>query len=204
MNFFRRLAVLFYVTLGLFVGCFFLLAFFNLLDVRSVLNIFYIIYSDESLKLIAGILAVVFLFINFVFYRIFSEGRRREGIIAFDNPDGRVSVALSALEDLIKRVVTRLSEVKEVKSGIAVSRKGLKIKMKLIITSEVSIPEVTSRVQNLIKQKIQDAIGMDEDVEVEIYVGKILSEHPQEKIKKEKLVVEDGQESGIPFQGYRA
>ncbi len=120
MSFLKRVVVLLYVTLAMFVGWFFLLSSFDLEIVRNTINIFYIIYSDESMKFSAGILAGIFLIINFIFYRIIFEGRRKEGFIAFDNPDGRVSVSLSALEDFIKRVITRLSEVKEVKSGMVV------------------------------------------------------------------------------------
>lgn len=209
MSFLKRVVVLLYVTLAMFVGWFFLLSavdlsYFNIYVAENSMKIFYAIYSDESLKLSFGILSAIFLVVNFVFYRILFEGRRKEDIIAFDNPDGRVSVALNALEDLVKRVIARRTEVKEVKSSIKVSPKGLKVQMRLTVTSEVSIPEVTSHVQDIIKQKIQDIIGMDEKVIVEIHVEKILSEHFSEKISTEKPVAEENKESGIPFQGYRA
>ena len=204
MSFLKRLVVLLYVTLAMFVGWFFLLSCFYLSEALNLINIYYFVYSDESMKVSAGALAVLFLIINYVFYRILFEGKSKEEIIAFDNPDGRVSVALKALEDMIKRVTTRLLEVKEVKSCITVSKRGLKVKMKLIITSEVSIPEVTSRVQNMIKQKVQDMIGLDERVNVEIHVEKILADSFPEKVVKEKAVKEEQPEAGVPFQGYRA
>jgi len=107
-------------------------------------------------------------------------------IIAFDNPGGRVSVSLNAIEELIKRIISRFSEVREVKSRVSVSRKGLHIKVRLILRAEGSIPEVTSRVQDAVKSKIQDTIGIDEPIDVAIYVGKILPDQGKEKHTRPK------------------
>ncbi|VAX37778.1 hypothetical protein MNBD_UNCLBAC01-1492 [hydrothermal vent metagenome] len=204
MSFLKRVVILCYVTLGLFTGSFFLLAFLNFLDVRSMMEIFYAVSFAENLKLVTGIIAVVLLFINFIFYSVFSTGRKRENALAFDNPDGRVNVSLGALEDIIKRLTGRLSEVKDSKLNITISKKGLKVKVNMVVASEVSIPGLTSRVQDLIKKKIQDAIGLEEEIEVEIFVNKILPDQGREKVQSDKQETQDVSEPGIPFHGYRA
>jgi len=58
-------------------------------------------------------------------------------------------------------------------------------------------------VQTYTVKKIQDTIGIDETVNVAIYVGKILPE----KIKQKQHSQEkqnDKPEPNIPFHGYRA
>jgi uncharacterized alkaline shock family protein YloU len=204
MKFFTRVAVLFYVTLVLFLSCFLLMFIGNLINYENVTDVFYAIYVDNTLKMVTGIVALILLLMNFIFYRLFSINVRGEKIIAFDNPSGRVSVSLVALEDLVKRRVAKLPEIKEVKASITASKKGLNIKSRLAFRSEVNIPEITSRVQEIIKKKIQDTIGIDEPVDVSIYVGKILPEKVKEKHHKEKEEKEERSDSNIPFQGYRA
>jgi len=203
MGFLKRLAMII-ISFFMFVGSFLLLLFFDLLDVQSINNMVNLLYSDKRLQLIAAIFGGILIAINFIIYRLLFMNRDRANVIAFDNPSGRVSVSIGALEDLIKRVIGGLSEITEVKSSMIVSKKGLKIRMKLIVASEISIPEITSRVQSLIKKKIQNTIGMDEDVDVAVHVDKILSGYVQEKGLEPKQNLEENIEPGIPFQGYRA
>jgi uncharacterized alkaline shock family protein YloU len=204
MNFFTRIVVLFYVTIVLFIGCVAVLFVLNAVDLTGILNLLTIVYFDPTMRLAAGGGAFVLLLINYIFYRSFSINQSREKIIAFDNPAGRVSLALVALEDLIRRTISRLPEVKEGRVGIKASKKGLSVKIRLALCSEVNIPEVTSRVQELTKRKIQDIIGLDESVNVSVYVGKILLESVKEKVSAKKKETKDQNEENFPFQGYRA
>jgi len=174
MKFLTRIAVLFFVTLILFFSSFMLLFVFNYIELRSVLNMFTMIYFDETLRMFFAVSAGVLLILNFAFYRMFTVSIRKEGTIAFDNPDGRVSVSLGAIEELTKRVIAKVAEVHDVKSKISASKKGLQIKIRLVLKAEKSIPEVTSRVQELVKRRVQNAIGLDEPINVSIYVGRIL------------------------------
>jgi len=204
VKFLTRIAVLFYVTLIIFLSSLVLLIAFNYIDLRNVLGLIVLVHYDETLRMIFAIGAGALLLLNFMFYQIFTVNVRKEKIIAFDNPAGRVSVSLVAIEDLTKRIISRVSEVREVKSNISVSKKGLQIRIKLILRAEGSIPEVTSRVQELVKRKIQDTIGLDEPIEVAIYVGKILPDQEKEKSRPKKENAQKEPEQNVPFQGYRA
>ncbi len=204
MKFLTRIAVLFYVTFVMFLSAFALLFVLNYIELQNVYNMFSMIYYDEALRSIFAVAACALLFLNYIFYRAFTVNIRREKTIAFDNPAGRVSVSLGAIEDLTKRVVSRISEVREVKSKISATKKGLQIKIKLILRAEGSIPEVTSRVQDLVKRKVQDTIGLDEPIEVAIFVGKILPDQGREKRPAKKEEPKKEPEKNIPFQGYRA
>lgn len=204
MNFLKRIAILFYVTMVLFLGSFALLFVLNYINVRDVHQLLSIVYFDETLRIIFGVSAVVLLLLNYVFYQAFTVSGQRGGAIAFDNPSGRVNVSLLAIEDLIKRVTIKTPEVREIKSKISMSKKGLQIKITLVLKAEGSIPEVTSRVQELVKKRVQEAIGLDEPIDVNIYVGKILPDEGKERrpVKKEEDSKEP--EQNVPFPGYRA
>ena len=204
MNFITRIAVLFYVTLTLFFGSFVILYVFHFVEARAVLDLCTAAYSDERLRLIFGGAAGALLLINYIFYQVFTVNIHKDHTIAFDNPAGRVNVSLMAIEDLIRRVISRAAEVKEVKSKISASKKGLRIRIKLILRAEGSIPEVTSRVQDLVKRKVQDAIGLDEPIDIAIYVSKILVDQDKERKRAKEEEPQKEPERQIPFQGYRA
>jgi len=204
MKLFKRLSVLFYVTTIMFVGVFLLLYALDYISFESVAAMFYVIQADKQLKISLGSLAIVMLVINFVYYRLYSVNVRRDKTIAFDNPDGRVTISLLALEELIRRTLSSMSEIKDIKSSIIASKKGLDIKIRIVLRSEVNIPEVTSRIQESVKKKIHNAIGMDEAINVAIYVGKILPDHFGVKSKKISESTTKKSDSNIPFQGYRA
>lgn len=203
MTILTRFAVLFYVTLVLFLSCFLLLFVLHKIDLNQIMDALAVIYFDETLRQIVGAAAAALLLVNFVFYRLFSVNIHRDKIIAFDNPAGRVTVSLAALEDLVKRTIVRLSEIKDVRMNISASKKGLKIKSRLILRSEVNIPEITSKVQDVIRKKIQDMIGIDEPLNVTIYVGKIIPEAIKGKRPPKEEEPEETASPPVPFQGYR-
>jgi len=203
MKFFTRVAVLFYVSLVMVVCCLVSLFLLNMVSLQDTFILLQVIYTDESLQTIVAGVVCVLLLINYLVYRGFSVNTRKEKIIAFDNPSGRVSVSLFALEDLVKRMLAKMSEVKEARSGITVSKKGLYVKIRITLCSEVNIPEITSRVQEMVKSKIQDTIGIDEPVNVAIYVGKIIPMNIKDK-REDKEEEQEKLETNIPFQGYRA
>ena len=204
MEFLKRIAILFYVTMVLFFSVFILLFVLNYIDIRHVQQLLAMIYTDEKLRIICAATSAGFLLFNYVFYRIFNVNSRRGGVIAFDNPSGRVNVSLQAIEDMIKRVINKTPEVKEVKSKISASKKGLAIKITLILRAEGSIPEITSRVQELVKKRVQEAIGLEEPIDVAIHVGKILSDGGVEKRPSRREDPPKESQGNVPFPGYRA
>lgn len=204
MRFFTRIAILFYVvtisTLGaLIIASVFVLdqAFLDKIDYYLQL-----LASDIQLKTIVGLTGLLFILLSLIFARIISGARQKERTIAFDNPSGRVSISLVAMEDMVKRLILRESEVKEGRPNIIATKKGLDIEARLVLKADVNIPEVTSRLQNLIKDKIQEMIGIEEAVTVKIHVVKITAD--EGKFKRSKSDYPDKTETNIPFQGYRA
>lgn len=203
MKFIIRIAVLFYVTVLLFLGVSVGLYALNFLTASVVSEFLKVAYSDPDLRIMLGVLSGMILLMNFVFYRIFSVKITKEKVIAFDNPAGRVTVSLQALEDLVKRILMKSTEITDVKPKLSASKKGLTVKIRLILKSDVNIPALTSRVQEVVKRKIQDTIGIDEDVTVSIFVGKIIPEEVSFESEKPKGQPQEKGDVQVPFQGYR-
>ena len=201
--FLKRLMVLFYVTIIMFIGGFFLALALNGIPIDYVVNCLQTVYVDKDLRMLLGILSGIVLLCNLFFYRHFSINVHRDKVIAFDNPSGRVSVSLLAMEDLIKRMLIRRPEIKDCRIKVTASKKGLDVKIRLIMKAEANIPDLTFKIQDIVKRKIQDTIGLEEPINVAIYVGKILPEKIKGK-EEAKPEEEDQAPPPVPFQGYRA
>lgn len=121
---------------------------------------------------------------------------QRERTIAFQNPDGAVTISLSAIEDFIKRVGRDIPEIKEIKSDVIASKHGVEIKSRVSLWSDVNIPEVTEKIQSLVKTRLQDMLGIEEAIQVRVHVSKIVQ--PEGRKEKEPSRV------AFPGIGYRA
>ena len=203
MRFFTRVAVLFYVTIVLFISVLMLAYVLHWLDIKSLWMTLYAGYVDYNLRVVFGTTGAVLLLINFIFYNMFTVNIHREKIIAFDNPSGRITVSLIAIEDIVKRTVLRVGDVKDVKPMIKATKKGLRVRIKLVLCSEVNIPEFTHKIQNIVKDKIQDMIGLDESLTISVYVNKIVSSDNVDMTEDENAS-SDNEDSPVPFRGYRA
>lgn len=159
------------------------------------------LYTDEQARWLLGGTGLGLLALNSMFMRAIIGEETRGKTIAFDNPSGRVTVSLSAMEDLVRRLVSREPEVKEVRSTISARKRRLEADVRVVLNADSNIPDLTQRLQDMVRSKIQDTIGLEESVVVRMHVTKIVMDY-KNKADKEKgrgLKMDDS----LPFQGYR-
>ena len=193
-----RLAIIFYVIIIWTTSIAVTLFVFHVLDFATVNRLLGLVYSDLHVRAIVLGITCAIVIISFVLEDIIYGRRRRERTIAFDNPSGQVVVSLSALEDLIKALNTQLTEIKEIRPAIMANKKGMDVAIKLVLRQETNIPELTARLQDLVRRKIEDAVGMEGRVRIHIHVIKMALEE-----RKGRKAVQI-HEPHIPFHGYRA
>ena len=201
MSFLTRLAILFYVGVISVVCGVAILFVTRVVLLQDIFDLMGRAYDEDRLRLIVGLVSGGIIFFSFLFARLIFGHHAQERTIAFDNPSGRVSVSLNALEDLVRRIILRVPEIKEVRSGILATKKGLEVQSRIILRTEVNIPELTNHLQEMIKSKIQDTIGIEEKVIVKIHVVKMVTD--ETKVKRQKDEPEERPTPTIPFQGYR-
>ena len=165
-----RLAIVFYVSIIWCTSLAVILFVFHALDFNTVQQMLAVVYNDNKAR-----------------------------AIVFDNPAGPVSVSLAALEDLIRRLSTQVPEVKEIRPTVLAIKKGLDIDIKLVLRTEANIPDLTARLQDLVRRKIEEAISLEGKINIRIHVVKI----SLEDIKGHKRPVHID-EPNVPFHGYRA
>jgi len=203
MRTFTRIVILFYVMI-LSVLCGIALLFVtHIVTLAEIIKFIELAYDDMDVRTIVGVVNAALIVLSFLFARIIYGSSEKERTIAFDNPSGRVTVSLAAMEDMVRRVILRIPDIKEVKTGIIATKKSLEVEIRLILRSDINIPEMTAQLQEMVKNKIQDSIGIEEAVVVRIHVIKITTDDAKAK-KTGKGEAEERSAPTIPFQGYRA
>lgn len=198
MRFFSVLGVLFYAAIIILAGVALIVFSFNLLSPRDINSLLILAQDSQQSRIIIGLSGLLLILISFSFAQLILGKFQREKTIAFATSSGQVTISLSAVEDLIRRISGSIPEVKELRPNVVAGKKGIVVDMRMVLKSEANIPELTSRLQELARARIQEVLGLEEQIIVRIHVAKIAHE---EKDKKRKDL-EDHDGPAIPFGGY--
>ncbi len=199
-----RIAVFFYVLIISIVGFSGLLLLAHLTDLKDYERFLYFVYHDPKAGIVAGLCIAATMLISFTLAKIIYGRQAKERMISFENPLGRVTISLSALEDLVRNLATRHPQIKEIKPDIVSGRKGLFVHIRLVLHPGANIPQLTADLQESIKAKILDAIGKEERITIRIHVIKVATDHVKSKKGQERDFEEESEESPLRFHGYRA
>lgn len=201
----RVLGVIFYAAILILIGIaliFFAIAFsINKFQPQSIeyINSF-LAYIQGSLyaRVIFFLSGILLILISFSFAQLILGRFQREKTIAFATSTGEVTIALSAVEDLIKRLAGIIPEIKELRPDVIATKKGIVVDIRVVLRSEANIPELTSRLQEITKSKIQEVLGLEEQIIIKIHVAKIVSIEEKDRKRREL----EKEEPKIPFSGY--
>ena len=188
MRIISGLTLFFYTVVFLIMGGLFIAVSLNLISQETIIDSIAALYAAVNSRLILGITGILLIFISVMVVQLTFGKIQREKTIAFENPDGQVTISLSAIEDFIKRSLRQLPEVKELKPNVRAGKKGILIVNKVTLFSDVNIPETTEKIQNIVKSRVQDMLGVEEPISIRVHVVKIVhkEEAPKSTHKDEK------------------
>ncbi len=202
MRFFTVLGIIFYALVLIIVGLG--LIGFSLMfsmetspiqpqDINNMLMYF---QSNTSARIIVFLSGILLILISMSFAQIILGRFQRERTIAFKTGSGEVTVSLSAIEDLIKRLTGIMPEIKELRPHVVATKKGIVVDLRVVLRSEANIPELTARLQEITRSKIQEVLGIEEQIIIGIHIVKIISLDDKKKRDSQSY------EPPIPFGGY--
>lgn len=197
MNILNRITMLFFLVIFVAIGLFLLLVSVKFIQSEPLLNALDYIYASMNLRMGVAIVGGLLILISIAAYQFTVARIERQKNIAFNNPDGQVTISLSAIEEFIKRIGSSLPEIKELKSDCIATKKGIDISTRVIFWSDANIPEATEKIQGLIRTRIQEMLGIDEPIIVKVHVTKIAARQEAKQAKKEK----DKEDLRMPFSG---
>jgi len=189
--------IYFYTTIFSLIGIVLLGFAIGFLNPNEIATLLFNLGVD-NIRLTTGLVGVSFILISFLFGQIMLSRIKREKTIAFQTSNGEVLVSLDAVEDLIRKIAIDVEGIKDARPDVRASKKGIEINLRLILNAEVNIPEFTDRIQQMIKSRIQEILGVDEMIIIKIFVAKIVAREERLRKKKEPEI-----EPTVPFQGYK-
>jgi len=196
MRIFTVLGILFYASVLILIGVILIIFSLNVLKPQDINNLLTYVQYNTNSRIIIGLLGLLLILISFSFAQLILGRFQREKIIAFATTSGEVTIALSAVEDLIKRLTGFIPEIRELRPDVIATKKGINVDLRVILKSEANIPEMTARLQEITRAKIQEVLGIEEQINIRIHVAKIISIEEKEKKRREI------DEPTIPFGGY--
>jgi uncharacterized alkaline shock family protein YloU len=198
MRIFTVLGVLFYASVIILAGIILIVFAFNLLQPQDIINLLDYAQGSPNSRVIIGLSGLLLILISLSFAQLILGRLQREKTIAFSTSSGEVTIALSAVEDLIRRLTGVIPEIKELRPDVIATKKGIIVDLRVVLKKEANIPELTSRLQEITKNKIQEVLGIEEQITVKIHVAKIITADEKDRKKRDT----EKEELTAPFSGY--
>jgi uncharacterized alkaline shock family protein YloU len=121
---------------------------------------------------VVGVLGVV---IGLAFISAQYLATKKEDCIAFDSSEGEVIIAVSAIEDFVKRLANSFWEVKDALPTIEPRDDGVAVEMKVVLWDDKNIQDTTTKIQKTVKNQIQSFFGLANVHQVKVFVVRTVS-----------------------------
>ena len=200
MKFFAGITRFFYTIILVLIGASLILIALNLVPKEKLLDSITLIYIQPNLRLITGFVGLLLIAFSLLIIQFALSRLEREKTLAFDNPDGQVTVSLTATEDFMRKLGRPIPEIKELKPKVYATKKGVIINVKVTLFSEISIPNITEKIQSIVKNRIQDMLGIEEPIIIKVHIEKLANaEEPKKKKAKDPQQEEAPRFRGIEY-----
>lgn len=177
-----------YIALFILTGVALVAFSFHLIPLEPTTYWLEIAYTERNVRAICFVTGAGLILLNWVYAQLALARFQRQKTIAFENPDGQVTVSLAAIEDYLRRSSQDLPEVKELRSDV-VARKGkIVVRVRAVLWAGVQIPEAAERVQSMVKSKVQEMLaGVEEPVIVRLHVANVVRREEKGSAPERKL-----------------
>ncbi|MFH1478357.1 MAG: alkaline shock response membrane anchor protein AmaP [Candidatus Omnitrophota bacterium] len=193
--------ILIYTFLFSILGAILIALSIRLESFNVFVSLFDYLKSANNIRLGIGIAGLLIIFINISIAQLSLGKIQKEKTIAFDNTYGQVTVSLAAIEDYIKKLTSRISEIKEIRSSVIALKSGIEVNTRVSLYSGANIPEITEKIQNIIKMHLQEMLGIEEKPTIKIHVAKIVQQENPTKEQKTTKTPESGFKGEIEYGG---
>ncbi|MCM8811871.1 MAG: alkaline shock response membrane anchor protein AmaP [Candidatus Omnitrophica bacterium] len=185
-----------YMTLFILLGASLVSFSLHWVPVEGALQWLEMAYLEKNLRIACFVTGVGLILLNWIIVQLTLAKLQRQKIIAFDNPDGQVTVSLSAVEDFVRRAAKEVPSVRDLRADVVAGKGKIVVRAKVSLWAEAHIPEVTEQLQSVVKARVSEMLaGIEEPIYVRIHVAKIShrEEGPRPSRREEQL--------STPFRG---
>ncbi|HLS88048.1 MAG TPA: alkaline shock response membrane anchor protein AmaP [Sphingobacteriaceae bacterium] len=128
---------------------------------RVPLDYLQTLLTRDPARWVAALVAAVF-FVSSVRLLIFAFRRRAAGAaLVHDSALGEVQISLKAVENLVARAGRQVEGVRELNARVESGKDGIQVHLRGSVYPEVNIPELSDRLQNLVKRHVRSVVGVE-------------------------------------------
>ena len=176
MKILEKITLIIYSNIMLILSIILCLLIFNWLDMSLVGNFMYgLIVGETSSKILLGLIILfILLSIKCIFFDSTSkeEIKERQGVL-LQNESGKLLISKETIENLVNSVALNFQNAEYVTTRVELdSDNNVKVFVNLIVSEEAVIKELSSKLQQKIKEKVKMATDL-EVKEVNITVKKV-------------------------------
>ncbi|MGE5485183.1 MAG: alkaline shock response membrane anchor protein AmaP [Ignavibacteriales bacterium] len=110
--------------------------------------------------------------------------RKRRGVqtVVHETAMGEVRISLDAVEDLVHRVGRQVQGVREVRPRVTSGPSGLRVAVRLGVSPDVSIPQVSDELQTAIQNYVKNVVGVGVSG-IQVFVETITTESRRSRVE---------------------
>ncbi|MDD5218523.1 MAG: alkaline shock response membrane anchor protein AmaP [Candidatus Omnitrophica bacterium] len=166
-------AQLFAIFAFLTLGSLLIIVSFHVLSLEDALLKVQDIYCTPAKSFQVGLTGLFFILVGLIFSKMLVKSGRNAEAIIFQSELGPIVVSVTAIEDVVKKVIKRFHLVKESKVKTIVHGKNVEIRLSLVLWSGGQVPELLSEIQDQIRSRIKKLLGTENRVEIHCDVQRI-------------------------------
>ncbi|MFH1459585.1 MAG: alkaline shock response membrane anchor protein AmaP [Candidatus Omnitrophota bacterium] len=188
MRILNKIIVFFYTLIFSLIGACLIFISLHIAGYYDLTFLLEYIMEYPNLHLLLGFSGILLILVSLSLLNLSFKKFQAEKTIGYAAEGGQVIISLGAIEDFIRRLTQHLPEVKELRSEVFVTRKGIEIESRIVLWSTSNIPEITEKVQSIIKGQVGDLLsGIDKAVIVNVHVVKIAPNAEKNQKNKQEI-----------------
>ena len=174
----RAPAIIAIVMSVIIATCFVVLALYVVL--QDVVPFLRGVSLDDAIATVWGkIVGIVMLAAAVVLVVALIVRVRRQDCISFDNPDGEVIIAITAIEDFIRRLGKSFAEVRDISPTVVAVDGGVAIEARVALWDDQNIHAACERIQKAIRGQVQQFFGLANVHTVKVFIVRTVSRGDQ-------------------------
>lgn len=119
-----------------------------------------VIGSSIYIKITASAVLLILLVLSFRSMLVSTQNAKDNALMAASTDEGGIYINIDTVSALAKSAVKKIDGVKELRVKTVVSDEGASIAVKVALSPEVVIPEISARIQQSVKSDIEILCGI--------------------------------------------
>lgn len=173
MKVFNVFSMVFAIFAFLTIGSLLLIISFHILTPEDAVQQIHLLYSSPMRSFQEAIVALVFIVVGLSFARTLLKKRNQDEALIYQSESGPILVSVTAMEDVIRKVIKRYLLIKDCKNKVIIRGKDVEIKLRLTLWAGAKVQELLLEVQEEMRSRIKKLLGPTNRVEVVCDVQKI-------------------------------